>query len=187
MVDNKNKALKEWTITIKALDEGRQIILLRKGGIREENREFRVENERFLLYPTYEHQREDLIKEEFRGDFKTIQRIDNNKVTIRNWAIVSDTYQITELERLEAIFPYHIWTANYAMERLTWRPRKPLHVIFLRVFRLPEPKTIDILPEYGGCRSWISLSDEFSFDRTNPVLNEEEFKYISEKIKNLLR
>ncbi len=187
MIDGEYKALKEWAITIKALDEGRQIVLLRKGGIHEENREFSIKYKRFLLYPTYEHQREDLIKEEFRGDLRILQdTYDKNKVTIQNWAMISDVVLINESEKLEALLPYHIWTADYAHKRLNWRPKRPLHLLFLRVFRLSKPRTIDVLPEHRGCKSWIDLQcNDFSFERENPVLKDEEFKYISEEIKDL--
>ena len=33
-------ALKEWAVAVKALDRGEQIMLLRKGGIREEGKDF---------------------------------------------------------------------------------------------------------------------------------------------------
>src|ERR1700756_1879956 len=142
MSDN---ALKEWAITVKALDEGKQIILLRKGGIHEEKKEFRVEHNKFLLYPTYEHQREDLLKEEFRDNLKALLHNwdGSNKITIQNWAVVSGVAEITEPERVEALSPYYIWTTSYVYERLNWRPRKPLYVLFLRVFRFSQPKAID--------------------------------------------
>jgi hypothetical protein len=49
-------ALKEWATLCRALETGRQIILLRKGGIYESAGEFEVEHRRFLLFPTYLHQ-----------------------------------------------------------------------------------------------------------------------------------
>ena len=55
-------ALKEWAVTVQALARGEQILLLRKGGIHEEGKDFRVIHPEFLLYSTYEHQREDLLK-----------------------------------------------------------------------------------------------------------------------------
>lgn len=188
MVNSSNKALKEWAVAVKALDEGKQIILLRKGGIHEENKEFRVENDRFLLYPTYEHQRENLIKEEFRNSLKMLlrDRDSNSKVIIQNWAMISDVIEITESEKLEGLIPYHIWTGDYASERLNWRPRKPLHVLFLRVFRLSQPRTIYMLTEHRGCKSWLDLGSECSLLESKPVLKEENFNYISEKIKDVL-
>ena len=56
-------ALKEWAVTVRALAEGEQLLTLRKGGIREENKHFELEHERFFLYPTFDHQRNDLVRE----------------------------------------------------------------------------------------------------------------------------
>ena len=42
-------ALKEWAVAIRALREGRQVMLLRKGGIREAEGEFVVVAGTFLI------------------------------------------------------------------------------------------------------------------------------------------
>ena len=46
-------ALKEWAIVCKALEEGRQVLLLRKGGIMEYRQGFEVKHNNFLLFPTF--------------------------------------------------------------------------------------------------------------------------------------
>ena len=56
-------AFKEWAVTVRALAEGEQLLTLRKGGIREENKHFEIEHDRFFLYPTFDHQRNDLIRQ----------------------------------------------------------------------------------------------------------------------------
>ena len=55
-------ALKEWAVATDALERGETIVLLRKGGIREEGKHFRVAHDDVLLYPTYEHQQPHLLK-----------------------------------------------------------------------------------------------------------------------------
>ena len=52
-------AFKEWAVICQALAEGRQSVVLRKGGIAEKTDEFQVEHTRFWLYPTYVHQQRD--------------------------------------------------------------------------------------------------------------------------------
>src|SRR3712207_6851939 len=37
-------AFKEWAVTVRALAEGEQLLTLRKGGIREENKHFEIEH-----------------------------------------------------------------------------------------------------------------------------------------------
>ena len=50
-------------MTVRALAEGEQLLTLRKGGIREENKHFEIEHDRFFLYPTFDHQRNDCVRQ----------------------------------------------------------------------------------------------------------------------------
>jgi hypothetical protein len=61
-------AFKEWAVTVRALAEGEQLITLRKGGIREENRHFEIEHDRFFLYPTFDHQQGKHVRESHRPE-----------------------------------------------------------------------------------------------------------------------
>jgi len=54
-----NVALKEWAIVDEWLGSGRQVVLLRKGGIHEQRGQFEVEHREFFLFPTYVHQKAD--------------------------------------------------------------------------------------------------------------------------------
>src|ERR1044072_4329792 len=63
-------AFKEWAVTVRALAEGEQLLTLRKGGIREAGKHFRVQHERFFLYPTFDHQRGDLVREAHRPELR---------------------------------------------------------------------------------------------------------------------
>src|SRR4051794_41816166 len=56
-------AFKEWAVTVRALAEGEQLLTLRKGGIREPNKHFELEHDRFFLYPTFDHHPKDLVPE----------------------------------------------------------------------------------------------------------------------------
>jgi len=60
-------AFKEWAVTVRALAEGEQLVTLRKGGIREPDKHFALEHERFFLYPTFDHQRCDLVRRTSRS------------------------------------------------------------------------------------------------------------------------
>ena len=188
MISKSNIALKEWAVTIKALDEGIQTILFRKGGIHEEGREFRIEHDRFLLYPTYEHQSEELLKDKFRKVLYAILHDLNDTKTlkIRNWATISHIAEITQMAQINALSPYYIWNNDYVYERLKWRPRKPLYMMILRIYRLLEPKTIELLPEYSGCKSWVNMRKEFSLVESRPVIKDHEFNQSLETIKSIL-
>src|SRR4051794_41839535 len=63
-------AFKEWAVTVRALAEGEQLLTLRKGGIREPERHFELPHERFFLYPTFDHQRNDLVRASHRPELR---------------------------------------------------------------------------------------------------------------------
>ena len=57
-------ALKEWSAAVHALLDGRQTVLLRKGGIHEKR--FAVTASRFLLFPTVAHSHAERVRPEHR-------------------------------------------------------------------------------------------------------------------------
>src|SRR5215208_2547032 len=63
-------AFKEWAVTVRALAEGEQLLTLRKGGIREEHKHFELPHERFFLYPTFDHQRNNLVRESHHPELR---------------------------------------------------------------------------------------------------------------------
>jgi hypothetical protein len=152
-------ALKEWAVAVKALREGRQVLLVRKGGIREETRHFRISAERFLLFPTYEHQRADLLQPAFQDDLTAVLAEPRNPATVRfdTWGELTDQFEITEPAQVEALAPFYCFSTQYAEERLRWKPRHPLLVMAVRAYRLGTPVEIANGPELGGCKSWLTL------------------------------
>jgi hypothetical protein len=170
-------ALKEWAIACEELEAGRQILLLRKGGISEQRNEFRVEHSDFLLFPTYEHQRADLLRPDLAAHVQAVAnaRPTGQSVTLRLWAEARAVFEVTTEREVLAVSGLHCWSDGYALERLHWRPVKPLHLVALRVFRLAAPTEFPLLPSYGGCTSWISLADPVSVEGVRPVLSDAEF------------
>jgi hypothetical protein len=51
-----NHAFKEWAAICAALGEGLQTLIIRKGGIDEGREGFRVAQQEFWLFPTYQHE-----------------------------------------------------------------------------------------------------------------------------------
>ena len=76
-------ALKEWAVVIDALARGRQVFLLRKGGIAEGRDGFELSHREFLFYPTWEHQQAGLIRPEFREDFERSRPPSPNLVPVK--------------------------------------------------------------------------------------------------------
>jgi hypothetical protein len=177
--------LKEWAVTVRALDQGRQVVLLRKGGIREEGEEFRVVEPEFLLYPTYEHQREDLLKPEWREELRATltQPRRAEAVVFRHWARVAEVWEVREREKVESLAPRYLWTPEYALSRLHWKPGSPLLVLAVRVYRMAQEQAVAASPEYAGCRSWVRLQEAVELGKLDAVMSEEEFQAEVENIK----
>jgi hypothetical protein len=40
---------------------------------------------------------------------------------------------------------------------MKYNPKKPMNALLLRVYRLPETISVDVQPEWAGCKSWIDI------------------------------
>jgi hypothetical protein len=181
-------ALKEWAVTVHSLAQGQQVLLLRKGGIHEEGRDFRVIHPEFLLYPTYEHQREDLLKP---AQQLTLRRLLSDaprgaEITFTHWARAEEIIEVSDQDKVDDLSPHHIWTGEYAQSRLRWKPMLPLSILLLRVYRMEHPVTVPFIPEYGGCTSWVEVIPNISLGNLQPVLTDREFQLRVDAIKGSL-
>ena len=174
-MDSLQHALKEWAVAVRALERGETALVVRKGGIRE--KAFAVPQMRFLLLPGYEHQRPELLKEEYRGLMDGIPDLaDDGPLRFSSFAEVQGAYEISEAEALSALDPHHMWTPEYAESRFKWRPKKPLTILVLRTYLLPEVVELPYRYEYGGCKSWIGLQECVSVEGARAALSDEEFE-----------
>src|SRR5438477_10134312 len=105
-------ALKEWAVICRALEEGRQAILLRKGGIAEDAGEFRVEHTRFWLFPTYVHQQRNGIKPEAMPLLEDVEksRPSANVVRLAHFAEVTGVYHVHQLFGVLLLEDMHVWS-----------------------------------------------------------------------------
>lgn len=175
-VETFTAALKEWAVAVTALAQGDMILLLRKGGIREQGKTFTIEHPQIWLYPTYEHQKPNWLKPAWANQVTAVPSgWHPDTVTLSAWATITHTFQVSEAATVESLLPFHIWNEAFVAERLKWKPKLPLSVLLLRVYRLAEPETIPYAAEYGGCKSWIHLQTHRSPDATLPVFTDQEY------------
>ena len=193
-------AFKEWAVTVRALAEGEQLVTLRKGGIREPDKHFALEHDRFFLYPTFDHQRGDLVRESHQPELRRAleegvwaegepppmplcgtagsrSRTACGSVPGRRWRRLDGDRPAV----VDGLAPFYVWTPDYAEKRLAWKRRHPLHVLLLRTYRIPRPVTVRVRDDYGGCRSWLEITRDLPFEGM-PVLSDEEFERASEEI-----
>jgi hypothetical protein len=150
-------ALKEWSAAIHALLDGRQTVLLRKGGIHEKR--FAVQATRFMLFPTVAHSHAGRVRAEHRDllDESAADSTDDALV-VRAGAKVVAAVEVNHPERIDAIESLHIWTTESVREdRLDFRPKHRLTVLVVQACPLVEPVRLSRLPAYAGCKSWVPL------------------------------
>jgi hypothetical protein len=185
-LDSPSHTLKEWAVTVRALEQGDTALVVRKGGIRE--KAFAVPKTRFLLLPGYEHQRPELIKPEFRHIMDEIPDLtDDGPLRFSSFAEVEGAFEISEADDLARLNDHHMWTHEYAESRFKWRPKKPLTVLVLRTYVLPETVELPYREGYGGCKSWIELEDAVSVEGARPALSDAEFEDLVSPALGVLR
>ncbi len=190
-------ALKEWSIICKALEDGNQTILLRKGGILEYKKGFEIRQKSFLLFPTLEHQAEEYLQSKYLQTYDLLLRgnkseyIQNKANTVLVQARIEAIQEFHDHEMLPKLEKYHIWNEKYVKMRMNYNPKKPMNALLLRIYKLPQPISIDVKPEWAGCKSWIDIDiaekygDQFGsvpkmFDQSEPVIKDKEFQKIFE-------
>jgi hypothetical protein len=169
-------ALKEWAVTIAALAAGDQVLIVRKGGIGEKR--FELPHPRFYLFPTYAHQRPELVKAPARERFgdPLARRDDPEHLPLAVYAELTASHPIADPEALAAIDHLHVLSADYAEERLRWRRKHPLWAAVLRVWTVAEPPVLHVGPEHGGCVSWVDLPEAIGApDGLQPALDDAAF------------
>ena len=171
-------ALKEWNATCRALAEGRQIILLRKGGLLDEDGVFTLEQSAFWMLPTAFHQEPHLLKKEHLDllDESTFTpHLPGDDLNLRMFATVAKVWKLDE-DADEALANLdHIWTNSYLDGRWTYKPEHPLLCVALRVYQDLQSHHILTSPKYFGCRSWIDLPEELALSQSQPVLDDTKF------------
>ena len=172
-------ALKEWAVIQRALLDGHQIVLLRKGGIVEDTGDFDLKARDFVFFPTYLHETERagdvqpcfgqwLREEEAR-------RPEQGVVRIEAAAHVTDVVRVDDRNKLRKLSPQHIWSAQFINGRFDWEPYKPIFALIVRAFALPRPHLIPLRREYGGCRSWVEMDGPVSTEGAVSVLPDAHF------------
>jgi len=180
-------AFKEWAVICRGLAEGRQAILLRKGGIAEAAGEFVVEHTRFWLFPTYVHQqRAGIVPEAFSLlDQAEAEKPAQQTVRISHYAEVGGVYRVRDLTRALVLAHLHLWSEVTVRSRFEYR-EPGLFVIPVRVYRAAASVDLPMTPYYEGCRSWVELEKALPTSGAAPILSDAEFDDVRRNLDLLL-
>lgn len=150
-------ALKEWSAAVHALLDGRQTVLLRKGGIHEKR--FAVAAPEFILFPTIAHSHAERVRPEHRDLLQAAgQDSTDDVVIIRAGAKVVAAVEVNRTESIDELADLHIWSADsIRADRIDFRPRHRLTVMVVQVAPLRTPIRLARTPEFAGCKSWLDL------------------------------
>lgn len=175
--DPERVALKEWAVLVEAMARGDLIAMIRKGGIRENRAGFDVRHDRFLLYPTYFHEKLDELAERFHPtlDAAHADRPPQGMIQLRYVAVVAAVWPVTDLGRLRGIGSEHGLTWGAVESRFRYRDDPRVHVVAVRIAKLPAAVTLPEARRYMGCVSWVKLDEDVDVSGAEPVLDDASF------------
>ena len=187
MRSSDNRAFKEWAVVCRALALGRQTLILRKGGIAEGPRGFEVTDRQFFLFPTYLHQSPTSVIPEWREALEACAEDPTpGRVVISHYATVASWVKISSLDKLCALEGLHIWSYELVAERFHRWSEESVVALLVRVHALRRPVVLDQIPDYGGCKSWITLAEQVPLEEARPVLDDETFERRLAELKALV-
>lgn len=181
-------AFKEWAGVCDALVQGRQTVIVRKGGISEGGGAgaFVPEYSEFWLHPTWLHQAEQGL----RIDPGTTAQPDaakppGNNIVIRALVRVDQIVRIDSERMLPALEEFHIYTSETIERRFHYR-RPGLWVLGARVFYRRTPITITATPEHAGCKTWVVLGDPLPINGLSPALPDDQWSAVRARLGSIL-
>ena len=186
-------ALKEWSCVCDLLADGRACLLLRKGGVHEDGGpgRFRLEHDRFAMFPAWEHENLDWIKPDFRPDRGPITQ-EPDAVTFRGWADVAGLWPVPSREAFDELDDLHPWLKPQVDMRFAYKPERPLYALLVRAYRLPEPVVRKNHPSFAGCRSWVPLEGEGGYRGeidpvgSTPAIGQAAFDAVRKRVTDTL-
>src|SRR5262245_19538880 len=177
-------AFKEWAVICKALAQGKQALILRKGGIEES---FAIEHTRFWLFPTYTHQQRDGIQREALPLLEEAQaeKPAEGIVRLSHFAEISGADHVHALTPALLLAHLHLWSEETVRKRFEYRV-PGIYVLPVRVYRAREVHELPDTAHYQGCKSWVELDRPLPTDGAVPVLLEKDMEDLHRQLDLLL-
>ncbi len=159
-------AFKEWALVCAALGDGRQCVLVRKGGIAEGRDGFHFRHREFFLFPTFFHEQIERV----RLTNAPLPEKLPDEIEIQFCARIEETRVVTDWPTARGLEPLHILQESVVRERFDYDDAPGVQVALVRVYRLERPWRFADSPRYGGCRSWVDLPEPPVNLQMQPVL-----------------
>ena len=171
-------ALKEWAVLVDAMARGDIVAMVRKGGIREQRAGFQVRHDRFLLYPTFFHEKAAELAPRFVPTLEASHglRPEEGVVRIEYVAEVAAVWPVADLALLPAIEHEHGLARAAVESRFHYKNRPGVQVVAVRLARLPRAVELPEQRRYAGCVSWVELDDAIDVRDAVPVVPAADFE-----------
>ena len=145
-------AFKEWDIVCKALEEGRQSLILRKGGIHEGREGFSFAHDQFVLFPTRFHAQGDYVK--IPGVVTKPEWEVGDEVVINSKVKVKKAVTLTDWDEVALLADQHIWTEETIRDRFFWEGKGmasgSIHVAYVEVEKLKDSVRFNYANKHKG-------------------------------------
>jgi len=181
--------LKEWAVICDLLLEGKQIFVLRKGGIHERGGAgvFALEHDRFVLFPAWMHQKPEGLKQPYHDRVRHFGS-EPDEVTFTGVGEAAKIWQVPSRQAFDQLDDLHCWDTSQIDMRFNYKPDRPLYLVAIRAYRLADPKTVEQHWSYKGCKSWVPLQEGHAVDdrEAAAVLDDAGFADVVERIDRAL-
>lgn len=182
-------ALKEWAAVVHALLEGRQTVLLRKGGIHEKR--FQIPegtaavSAPVVLFPTVAHSHAERVRPAHHDLLAHGQAdVREGSFMVRCGITLFDVVAVTRPGGLDQILDTHIWTsASVQADRVAFRPKVPLQALVVRAFALPRPVLLPRDEAHAGCKSWLDLPVSWDGTSGRQVHSDEQLADVARAVR----
>lgn len=167
---------KEWNATVEALGQGIQTILIRT---------YPTHHKKLLLCPTFTYTLKDDYFNKFKREYlnfvkeNSIRNTQDNKMEIKYYIEIEKIIELPN-EKLEMMDEFYIWTTEHVKSYLKF---KNPYIWILRVHELPKNY---LLNRRRGMRFSI-LETEIPLEYIKPVIDDNEFSEINNKIENRIK
>jgi hypothetical protein len=135
-----------------------------------------VTDKQFFLFPTYLHQAPEGVVPKWRDAVIASKDPAPGRVWIGHYASVSSWLRIRTLEKLNALRGLHIWSDEVVKERFQRWADDGVFALVVRIYALPKPVSLPLLPAYDGCKSWLTLAEQVPLEDARPVVDDAEFE-----------
>jgi hypothetical protein len=182
-------ALKEWAVLTEAMARGEILALVRKGGIRERRAGFQVRHDRFLLYPTFFHERADELAPRFHHRLSAgaaLQAAEPRTIRITHVCEVAASWTVRDLARVHAAAEEYGLSLDAVAARFRYRDRPEVSVIAAITKRLREPVELPEIRRYQGCVSWVELDRDIDVSEATAALSDADLQRRLNRLVELL-